>query len=374
MKRIRTLVAVVAMAMLAAGAAQSAAGAAEPAAGSAPKPKPAVTLKTGDPAPPLLIEKWVKGEPVEKLEKGKVYVMEFWATWCGPCIAAFPHVTELQKKYADKGVTVIGVDVWERDRSGVEEFVKKQGDRMGYTVAMEQPDGEKPAEGKMAQTWMKAAGRNGIPCSFIIDREGKIAWIGHPMQMDRPLEQVVAGTFDAQAEAALEAKRTAQQQEFSIAMRAKDWDKALTLLDGMIAADSGSAKMYRLTKLQVLAQKGDAAAANALAKELSGQAGKKDDREALLPVVQIMVSSPNAKDLDKDLMLSMAKRLADKEAADDWQSAMWLARVHAVREEYDKAIEAQRAAVEKADSRRKAAMEQTLREYEKKAGEPKKPA
>jgi len=198
MKRIQTLgVAVVAMAMLA----PVALAADSPAA----KPKPEVTLKVGDPAPALLVEKWVKGEPVEKLEKGKVYVMEFWATWCGPCIAAFPHVTELQKKYAEKGVTIIGVNVWERDRPGVEPFVKKQGERMGYTVAMEQPDGDKPSEGKMAQTWMKAAGRNGIPCSFIIDREGKIAWIGHPMTMDRPLEQVVAGTFDAKANAELEA-------------------------------------------------------------------------------------------------------------------------------------------------------------------------
>jgi thiol-disulfide isomerase/thioredoxin len=366
MKRIQTLgVAVVAMAMLA--PVLLAASAAEP------KPKPEVTLKAGDPAPPLLIEKWVKGEPVKKLEKGKVYVMEFWATWCGPCIAAFPHVTELQKKFADKGVTVIGVNVWERDRPGVEPFVKKQGERMGYTVAMEQPDDGKPNEGKMAQTWMKAAGRNGIPCSFIIDREGKIAWIGHPMQMDRPLEQVVAGTFDAQAEAAVEAKRTAQQQELSTAMRAKDWDKALALIDEMIAADAGSAKMYRFAKLQMLYQKGDAAAANAMAKDLSQQAGDKADRDILLPIVQIMVSA-NAKDLDKDLMLSLAKRVAEKAAADDWQSPMLLARVHAAREDYEKAAEAQRAAVEKSDGPRKAVMERTLKEYEQKGAEKKPPA
>jgi thiol-disulfide isomerase/thioredoxin len=362
MKRIRTLgVAVVAMAMLAAGSPE-------------PKAKLAVALKPGDPAPPLLVDKWVKGEPVEKLQKGKVYVMEFWATWCGPCIAAFPHVTELQKKYADKGVTVIGVNVWERDRPGVEPFVKKQGERMGYTVAMEQPDGDKSSEGRMAQTWMKAAGQNGIPCSFIIDREGKIAWIGHPMQMDRPLEQVVAGTFDAKAEAALEAKRNAQQQELATAMRAKDWDKALSLLDAMIASEPGSARILRFRKLQMLGQKGDAAAANAMAKEMAQQAGEKGDPDALLPIVQIMVSSPNAKELDTELMLSIAKRLADKAAADDWQTPMWLAKVHAVREEYDKAVEAQRVATEKADPRRKAAMEQTLREYETKAGEKKKPA
>ena len=158
----------------------------------AQQPKAEATLKVGDAAPPLLIEKFVKGEPVKELEKGKVYVVEFWATWCGPCIAAFPHVTELQKKYADQGLTVIGVDIWERDdRSKVPEFVEKQGERMGYTVAMEQA-GDDPMSGKMAQTWMSAAGRNGIPCAFIVGRDGKIAWIGHPMQMDQPLAKAVA--------------------------------------------------------------------------------------------------------------------------------------------------------------------------------------
>src|SRR4051812_32732197 len=101
--------------------------------------KPEPTLKAGDPAPGLFLSKFVKGQPVEKFEKGKVYVIEMWATWCGPCVAAMPHVTELQKKYADKGVVVIGVNIWERDLSLVEPFVTKQGERMGYRVAMEEP-------------------------------------------------------------------------------------------------------------------------------------------------------------------------------------------------------------------------------------------
>src|SRR5688572_25386226 len=336
MKRIGTFgVAVMLSAFLALGAA-------------AQQPTREVTLKVGDPAPPLYIESWVKGEPVKELEKGKVYVMEFWATWCGPCIAAFPHVTELQKKYADKGVTVIGVDIWESERSTVPEFVKKQGDKMGYTVAMEQIDaGADRNDGKMSKTWMFAAGRNGIPCSFIIDREGKIAWIGHPMTMDRPLEQVVAGTFDAKANAELEAKQAAKQQELSAAMRARDWDKAVGLIDGMIAEEPSSAGVYNVYKLQVLAQKGDTATVNALAKELAAS-GKRDQQAA---VVRIMSGAPNAKQLDTELMLSVAKDLADKAEPADWQSGMWLARVYAVREEFDKAAEVQREVVQKADPR-----------------------
>jgi thiol-disulfide isomerase/thioredoxin len=60
------------------------------------------TLKVGDPAPKLHVSKWLNGDPVEKLEKGTTYVIECWATWCGPCRASIPHVSELNTKYKDK--------------------------------------------------------------------------------------------------------------------------------------------------------------------------------------------------------------------------------------------------------------------------------
>lgn len=60
------------------------------------KPK---QLALGSPAPPLYIQSWLKGEPVNQLEKGKVYVVEFWATWCGPCIAGMPHLSEVAEKF-----------------------------------------------------------------------------------------------------------------------------------------------------------------------------------------------------------------------------------------------------------------------------------
>src|SRR5690606_10442976 len=67
------------------------------------------SLKAGDPAPPLKASKWLQGDEVKRFEPGKVYVVEFWATWCGPCIAFMPHLAELQARYKDKGVTVIGI-------------------------------------------------------------------------------------------------------------------------------------------------------------------------------------------------------------------------------------------------------------------------
>src|SRR5262249_18297967 len=71
------------------------------------------SLGVGDPAPKLNVKSFVKGEPIATLELDKLYVVEFWATWCGPCRVSIPHLTELQKKYPD--VAFIGVSVWEQD-------------------------------------------------------------------------------------------------------------------------------------------------------------------------------------------------------------------------------------------------------------------
>jgi thiol-disulfide isomerase/thioredoxin len=150
----------------------------------------APTLKVGDRAPKLQTAKWVQGEPVKDFEKGKAYLVEFWATWCPPCRASIPHLNETYMKFKDKGLIVIGQNCWERDESGVAPFVKKMGDKMTYRVALDDKSSAK--EGQMAKTWMEAAGRDGIPSAFLVDTKGVIAWIGHPMELK---EDVIEGVL-----------------------------------------------------------------------------------------------------------------------------------------------------------------------------------
>ena len=161
------------------------------------KPK-GPSLKVGDPAPALTVSKWLQGAEVPRFVPGKVYVVEFWATWCGPCITMMPHLGEIQSEFRDKGVTIIGfTSADERGNSAarVSQFVAKRGAKLGYTFAFENGD-------KSNAAWLEAAGQNGIPCSFIVDQKGKIAYIGHPMFLGEVLPQVVAGTWDAKAGAA----------------------------------------------------------------------------------------------------------------------------------------------------------------------------
>jgi len=150
------------------------------------------TLKVGAPAPKLSTGKWVQGEPVNEFQRGKTYLVEFWATWCGPCRVSIPHLNEIHSKYKDKGLVVIGQDCWEQDDSLVGPFVKRMGDKMTYRVALD--DKQDSEKGKMAENWMTASGRNGIPSAFLVDTKGKIAWIGHPMELnDQAIDDVLAG-------------------------------------------------------------------------------------------------------------------------------------------------------------------------------------
>src|SRR5262249_27406483 len=114
-------------------------------------------LSVGDPAPPLQVSRWIKGGKVGRFEPGKVYVLDVWATWCGRCIESCPRLTRLQTKYADKGVTVIGVSIWEEDQGAVEPFVKARSDALGYSVAIDDVPADTLEKGKRARDDGKAA-------------------------------------------------------------------------------------------------------------------------------------------------------------------------------------------------------------------------
>ncbi len=160
-----------------------------------PPAPPVIVANLGDEAKPLNIAEWIKGDAVD-IAKGKgetVYVVEFWATWCPPCLTSIPHLTELQKKFKDKGVVVIGISG--EEPKVVKRFVNKMGDKMGYSVAIDE-------DKKTNSNYMRAYRQSGIPHAFVVDKEGRVAWHGHPMTgLDEALTKIVAGEFDPAKEA-----------------------------------------------------------------------------------------------------------------------------------------------------------------------------
>lgn len=92
---------------------------------------------------------------------GKVVIIDFWATWCGPCRMEIPGFIELQKQYADKGLVVVGVSLDQDGESVVKSFMEKTG--INYPVVL--------GDEKIVSAF---GGVEGIPTTFVIDREGKI--------------------------------------------------------------------------------------------------------------------------------------------------------------------------------------------------------
>ena len=139
---------------------------------------PAPALAPGSEVKPDALQKgeWIQGEALAAWEPGKVYMLECWATWCGPCVAIIPHVNELHKKYSEKGLRVIGVNVWEDGKEKVAKFVEGKGDGMSYPIVYTGRGSD------FEKDWLKAAGVSGIPHAFLV-RDGKLILKSHPARI-----------------------------------------------------------------------------------------------------------------------------------------------------------------------------------------------
>ena len=322
------------------------------------------TLKVGDPAPALHVSKWLNGKPVAKFETGKVYVIECWATWCGPCIRAIPHVSQMNTKFKDKGVVFIGMNVWEDDPSNVQPFVEKMGEKLNYVVALDVKEGD---SGKTAEAWLTAAGRNGIPCSFVVDGQSRIAWIGHPMAgLDRVVEQVAAGKFDAKAEAAKADAQQKFQAQLREAFGAQDWDKILSLADQYAKDAPDEADAMAVFKFRVLLLgKKDYKAAYAEAQKLATV----KDAQALNEAAWTIMDQQGVEERNFDIALTLAQRSAKLNDYKDASILDTLARAHFQKGQVKEAVEWQTKAVAAADPGEvKDQLQATLEKY-KKAGE-----
>lgn len=113
---------------------------------------------------PTFEEKDLDGKPLSVTAfKGKVLLVEFWATWCGPCVRELPNVIKAYQKYHDKGMEIVGVSL-DDDEDAVRGFIKKN------KIPWQQFFDGKGRQNKLAEKY----GINGIPATYLLDKEGKI--------------------------------------------------------------------------------------------------------------------------------------------------------------------------------------------------------
>jgi thiol-disulfide isomerase/thioredoxin len=150
----------------------------------------------GELAPEIAILKWVEQSPLKISDlRGRVVLLDFWATWCGPCLAAFPHLREWHEKYKDRGLVILGITRYYghgegREMTPAEELVfierfKKQ-HQLPYGVAVTDNDDNHRNYGVTA-----------IPTAVLIDRQGVIRLIttgsggGNETEISAALEKLI---------------------------------------------------------------------------------------------------------------------------------------------------------------------------------------
>ncbi|AIE87529.1 TlpA family protein disulfide reductase [Fimbriimonas ginsengisoli] len=269
--------------------------------------------KLGEKAPSLSAAKWIKGSPVS-LTAGKVTVVTFWASWCPSCKETFEPVAELAKRYRGK-VNFAGVSVYERAedvKSGayigkLQAFLRTSGNPMPFSVAADDQ------QGTIASAWIGQFMQD-IPKAYIIDRQGRVAWSGHPLaELADVLGSVVDGTYDVAKEAQKQRARyvvEGQIRDVMVPIKALSGQspkEAVAAIEQAIQKNPELEKAIGPAKFQMLLRT-DESAAYLYAKKLSEGICKDSPTSLNLIAWSILDDKGELKKPDLATALTIAKR------------------------------------------------------------------
>jgi len=247
-------------------------------------------LEVGDEAPEIVIEKWINGGPV-KIKEGngqKIYVVEFWATWCPPCRESIPHLSKLQTKFKNSGVDIIGIS--NESIEAVEKFAINAG--FTYNVGVDKSN---------QTTSLYREGEQGIPHAFVIGKDGKIAWYGHPMDdMDIVIEQIIEGKYDKKKAA----KLCALKKELSKAISSNDKNNLINIANKIIEINPGDQQAFGILS-QIYVIEEDPKSYKKLCRKLVDSDSK--NSEMLSIVAEAMLTNNNPRFRGIEIALSAAE-------------------------------------------------------------------
>lgn len=304
-------------------------------------------LEAGDKAPPVQADLWLNGEPVNPAEPDgeTLYVIEFWATWCPPCRKSIPHLNELNEKWKDQKVVIVGIT--DEPEETVRPFAEKM--QMAYRVAVD-------TNRATVDEYMKDV--SGIPHAFVVDRQGVVVWSGHPMSgLEETVEKLLGGSFNMEEAQALQKI----EEELQELVMSGEYDKAAAKAEELIG--KGGAKMeYFQMWLGLLAQTGDTARFPSIYRQM--QAAFENDADSLNTLAWIACTSPFSM-----CNLGIAQQAATRAVSlSERKIASYLdtlARVHYALGMLDEAVTVQQEAIQAAggDKEERADLEETLAYY-----------
>ena len=203
--------------------------------------------------------KAVDGTPVNTQSlKGKLVVVDFWATWCGPCMQMVPHMVEMNQKYAGKGLVVIGISL-DQDRQAMINTTRQKG--------MTWPE---YFDGTVWQNkFFRQYGSDGIPFTLLLSTKGTVLYAGHPAGgLDQAIEKAFKDDPPQLVDPAILAAANASLDQIDSSISAGDEKGAIKLMARVAPAARADGKF---AEREDAVQKKLETTANAMLSEVQGQ-------------------------------------------------------------------------------------------------------
>lgn len=329
-------------------------------------------LTVGDPAPTISDVRWVGGDEIRAWSAGHVYVVDFWATWCPPCIDGLRKLQTLEDRFAPNNVHCVAVAVWPGKKSKAPEEVLALFPELSYSLAIDRDDAT-------ADALLKASRSTGLPTTMIIDREGRLAWVGPPGdEFEEALDGIVTGSFDLSA--ARQADIVRRQAEVFIgqaatAERSGDFLAAIAFIDQAIAVDPDKFSAYRGWQYEIaLLRLEDPGKAEQVANSLL-ESPQGDDPFPLFVLATRIVNNYDETPEDHrdlDLALHCASTALANKPDPGYEDLALVAEVYALRGDYEAALNVQQMAMSGVADAERPTAEKVLAEYASKVGAPAK--